>query len=66
MRLQMERVPVAIVEFLSSDQPGFVAASLVDAYGVTHVFHDKVPVLTEADVDANTALPVDGCSDATS
>jgi len=56
----MHEVPVQIVEFLSSDQPGFVAASLTDAFDVDHVFHDKVPVFTDAVIDADTPLPATG------
>ena len=60
VRLQMSRVLVYIVEFLSSDQPGFVASTLTDAHGVVHLFHDKVPVFTDSDVDASTLLPISG------
>ena len=56
----MERVPVNIIEFLSSEQPGFVAASLTDAFGVAHIFHEKAPVLADADIDCSTPLPIDG------
>ena len=56
----MHEASVQIVEFLSSDQPGFVAASLTDAFGVRHVFHDKVPVFTDALIDTDTPLPVTG------
>ena len=61
----MPEAPVQIVEFLSSDQPGFVAASLTDIHGVVHIFHDKVPIFTDAMIDANTPLPADGWLDCT-
>jgi hypothetical protein len=56
----MASVPVQIVEYISDDQPGFVAAQLVDAYGVTHTFHDKVPVFGCDPLDRDSALPVSG------
>ena len=61
----MPEVIVQIVEFLSSDQPGFVAATLTDIDGVVHTFHDKVPVFTVAPIDAGTQLPVSGLLDCT-
>ena len=59
----MPEISVQIVEFLSSDQPGFVAATLTDVDGVVHTFHDKVPVFTSAPIDADTQLPVPGLLD---
>ena len=61
----MPEVHVQIIEFLSSDQPGFVAATLTDVDGVVHTFHDKVPVFTNALIDAETRLPLPGLLDCT-
>ncbi len=65
VRQLMPEVSVQIVEFLSSDQPGFVAATLTDIDGVVHTFHDKVPIFTIAAIDADTQLPVPGWLDCT-
>jgi hypothetical protein len=56
----MPAVPVQIVQYLSDDQPGFVAAQLVDAFGESHTFHDKTPIFTTDSVDRDSPLPVSG------
>jgi len=53
------RIPVEITAVDSAEFPGFVSASLTDAFGVVHTFRDKVPVFTEEDVEEET-LPVAG------
>ena len=40
----MPTVPVQIVEYISDNQPGFVSAQLVAAFGNAHTFYDSVPV----------------------
>ena len=60
----MPAIPVQIVQYISDDQPGFVAAQLLDAFGKTHTFHDKVPVFGCAlDLDRDSSLPVMGWLD---
>ena len=56
----MPEVRIQIVEFLSWDQPGFVAATLTDVDDVAHTFHDKVPIFTDAALYPDTELPVLG------
>jgi hypothetical protein len=56
----MPVVPVQIVQYLSDDFPGFVAAVLVDAFGNQHVFHDKAPVFACDPLNPDSRLPVTG------
>ena len=56
----MNLVSVQIVECLSNEPPGFVAAQLADAYGEKHTFYDKAPVFGCDPFDDDFALPVAG------
>ncbi len=53
----MPSIAIEIVRFLSDDYPGFVAAELRDAFGRTHTFEDKVPVLGLEDLTATSDYP---------
>lgn len=50
-------IPVKITRLLSSDFPGFVECSFVDAFGQTHLFVDKIPVVCTDDFASPTNLP---------
>src|SRR5690348_15043830 len=53
-------VMVDIVRYLDDSYPGFVECRLIDAFGREWFFHDKVPVVTCADIDASSPLPQPG------
>ena len=53
-------VPVQVVEVLDEKWPGWVAAELIDAYGKTHTFHDKVPIFLFDYLDSDPSLPIQG------
>ncbi|MBK9029745.1 MAG: hypothetical protein IPL61_00125 [Myxococcales bacterium] len=53
-------VHVAVVGFVSDDQPGFVACELVDADGRRWAFVEKVPIVTARALDAGSAYPQPG------
>lgn len=56
----MTAVVVSIVRFVDDHQPGFVEFALVDALGQTHLFMDKVPVVTDQDLRADSTYPCAG------
>jgi len=67
MRLEREghrtmttEVRVTIVAWADDHQPGFVACSLIDADRREHLFIDKVPIFTAADLDRDSAYPQPG------
>jgi hypothetical protein len=51
---------VQIVRFVDDTQPGVVAAEFVDAIGRCHTLIDKVPIFSEARLDAASAYPQPG------
>ena len=53
-------IRVDIVRFIDSFNPGFVECRLVDARGCEHIFHEKVPVVTQADIDEHSEYPQSG------
>ena len=56
----MPAISVQITQYTSDAQPGFVIAQLIDAFGRTHQFHDKVPVFCSDSLDRDSRLPVPG------
>jgi len=53
---------VQIVRFVDDTQPGIVAAEFVDAVGRRHTLIDKVPIFSEARLDAASAYPQPGAA----
>jgi hypothetical protein len=53
-------VKIEITRFVDDYQPGIVECVLVDAQGSSHVFIEKMPVVTSQDLDANSAYPQAG------
>jgi len=61
---KMVEIKVTIDRFIDEDQPGRVACSFVDAAGVLHLFEEKVPVVSDEDLDPKSEYPrpeVIGC-----
>jgi len=56
----MHTVDVQIVRFTGTDQPGWVECVLLDAANRAWTLVDKVPVFTEAPLDAHSAYPQPG------
>ncbi len=56
----MIAIKIQITKFISDDQPGFVECSFFDASNKEHVVQDKVPIVTEKFLDANSEYPQDG------
>lgn len=51
---------IQITSFNSDDQPGFVECKFNDAWDKEHTVQDKVPIVTEKYLDANSEYPQDG------
>ena len=56
----MHEVKVTIARFVDTNQPGFVECVLVDADGITHVFTEKVPVVSNKNLWIDSNYPCDG------
>jgi hypothetical protein len=56
----MEFLIVQITRFADEHQPGWVACEFEDAEGVRHTFVEKVPVITNLDLDATSKYPQPG------
>ena len=56
----MVGVSVEIVRYVNDSQPGWVEARLRDASSLEWFFVEKVPILTEAPLSAETHYPVPG------
>ena len=54
----MTKIAVDITRFVNSEQPGWVEFNLLDAFGKTHTFIEKVPVLTTQDLNEKSIFPV--------
>jgi hypothetical protein len=53
-------VKVNIVRYADDSVPGWVECRLVDALGHEHLFLEKLPVVTAADLDAASSYPQSG------
>ena len=56
----MIALKIKITKFISDDQPGFVECSFFDALNKEHIVQDKVPIVTEKILDANSEYPQNG------
>lgn len=56
----MSAIKIKITKYISDDQPGFVECTFDDAWNKVHIVEDKVPIVTEKYLDANSDYPQDG------
>jgi hypothetical protein len=56
----LKAIKIQIIKFISDDQPGFVECRFYDAFGKEHIVQDKIPIVTEKRLDANSEYPQDG------
>lgn len=56
----MRAIRIKITSFISDDQPGFVECKFKDAWNKEYTVQDKVPIVTEKDLAANSEYPQDG------
>jgi hypothetical protein len=59
----MHTVPVQIIRWADAAFPGWVECVLRDAFGRDWSFVDKVPIFTEANLDAGSSYPQPGVLD---
>jgi len=56
----LQVLKVLITGFIDDHQPGWVECRFADAWGNEHIVQDKVPILTDKDLDTNSEYPQDG------
>ena len=57
---KMLAIKTKIKRFISSDNPGFVECTFMDAWDKEHIVHEKVPVVTTEYLDEKSIYPRDG------
>lgn len=50
-------IAIQIERFVDDHQPGFVECRLVDAHGLSHLFVEKIPVVTAANIWSHSSYP---------
>jgi hypothetical protein len=53
-------VQVTITRFVDEAQPGWVECTLTDIHGQSHIFVEKAPVVSKANLDARSLYPQQG------
>jgi hypothetical protein len=53
-------IKVTIERFTDASQPGWVECRFADAAGNYHVFEEKVPIVSDENLDAGSAYPRPG------
>jgi len=53
-------VSIQIERFIDDHQPGFVECRLVDAFGRSHLFVEKIPIVTAANLWSDSSYPQAG------
>ena len=56
----MKAIKILITSFIDDHQPGFVECKFYDAFGNQHIVQDKVPIVTDKDLDASSEYPQKG------
>ena len=56
----MKGIKILITSFIDDNQPGFVECKFYDAFGNQHIVQDKVPIVADKYLDANSEYPQDG------
>lgn len=56
----MTAIAIQIERFVDDYQPGFVECRLVDAEGLSHLFVEKLPIVSAEDLWSNSLYPQPG------
>ncbi|MCL2638854.1 MAG: hypothetical protein FWD48_10870 [Oscillospiraceae bacterium] len=56
----MVQIRIQILKIIDTHQPGFVECQFTDAWGVLHLVHDKIPIVTCEDLWTDSEFPTDG------
>jgi hypothetical protein len=60
IRNNVKAIRIRITNFISGDQPGFIECKFNDAWNKEHTIQDKVPIVTDKYLDANSEYPQEG------
>lgn len=60
MLLAVTKLTVQILRFVDEQFPGWVEYKFVDATGRAHSFIEKIPIVTNEDLDADSGYPQPG------
>lgn len=60
MLLAVTKLTVQILRFVDEKFPGWVECKFVDATGRPHSFIEKIPIVTNEDLDADSGYPQPG------
>jgi hypothetical protein len=58
--VKLKAIKIKIISFLSNDQPGFVECIFFDSYKNEHRVQEKIPVVTDKELDEYSEYPQDG------
>jgi hypothetical protein len=56
----MKALKIKITKFIDSSQPGFIECRFTDAWNKEHIIHEKVPVITDENLDEYSNYPTEG------
>jgi hypothetical protein len=56
----LKAIKILITGFIVDHQPGFVECKFYDSLNKEHIVQDKVPIVTDKYLDANSEYPQDG------
>ena len=56
----MPHVKIEICRFVDEAQPGWVECRLIDASGSSHIFIEKIPIVTQEDLWMDSSFPARG------
>jgi hypothetical protein len=56
----MECLIIDIIEYTQNNFPGYVHCKLIDAFGRTHFFEEKIPIVSVENINRKTILPKRG------
>jgi hypothetical protein len=56
----MHELKVTITRFVDEHQPGFVECTLLDATGISHVFVEKIPIVSASNLWIDSSYPCEG------
>ncbi len=59
LKLNMKAIKVKITRFISNNQLGFIECKFYDAFNNEHIIEDKIPVITNKNIDAYSKYPID-------
>jgi hypothetical protein len=56
----MKCLIIDIIEYTQNNFPGYVHCKFIDAFGETHYFEEKIPIVSVENINEKTILPKRG------